>query len=204
MQKDKEKTDTYLLRSPVTLSDVVTLLQELEHLCNGGFLLTELLHLQSLTATSRLLAQSLQSLLDKLDILDAQFLVDDGQIPDGVDVTLDVNDLGVIEASDDLEDGIDGTDVRQEGVTQAGTGGGTAGQTGDIVDRQVGRDLRLGLVVFAQPIVSVIRNDNARLFGVDGGIGEVGRVTQRRLCDGLEQCRFTDVGQTNLSRGREG
>lgn len=110
-----------------------------------------------------------------------------------------MNNLGIIEAPNDLEDGIDGTDVRQERVTQTGTSRGTTGQTGDIIHSQVGGNHGLGLVMGAEPVEALIRDDDTSFFGVDGGKGEVGGVTQRRLCDSLEERRLADVGETNLS-----
>lgn len=147
-KKRKEKK-TYLFRTPVAVSDVLALLQELKNLSNSGLFFAQLLHLQSLSTTSCLLAKGIKSLLNKLNILDPQLFADDGQIADWVDITLDVNDFSIVEASDDLENGIDSSDVRQESVTKTGTGGGTASQTGNIVDGQVGRNTRLRLVVFA-------------------------------------------------------
>ena len=178
----------------------MTLLQPLKHSGNGGLLLSELLHFQSLATTTGLLLQVLKRLLDEFNILDPQLLVDDSQIPNGVDITLDVNNLSIIEAANDLEDGIDGTDVRQERVTQTGTSRGTTGQTGDIIHSQVGGNLGLGLVVGAEPVEALIGDDDAGFFRVDGGIGEVGRVTQRRLSDGLEERGLADVGEANLSQ----
>lgn len=191
---------TYLLGAPFTLTDVLAILKPLEDLGSSSLLLLELLHLQRLTTTAGLLGQSFESLLDELDILNAQLLADDGQITDGVNVTLDVDNLGIIEATNDLEDGIDGANVRQEGVTQTSTSRSTTGQTGNIVHGQVGGHLGLGLVVLAEPVEPLIGNDDASLFGVNGGIGEVGRVTQRGLGDRLEERRLADVGKTNLDK----
>ena len=196
--RKRKKIFTYLFRGPVTIADVLALLQELKHLSGGSLLLTELLHLQSLATTASLLTQSLEGLLDKLDILDTQLLADDSQIANGIDITLDVDNLGIIEAAHDLEDGVDGADVRQERVTQTRARGGAAGQTGNIVDGQVGGHLGLGLVVLAEPVEALIGDDDTRLFRVNGGIRKVCRVTQRGLGDGLEEGRFADVGQTNL------
>lgn len=84
-----------------------------------------------------------------------------------------MDNLGIVEAADDLENGIDGTDVRQEGVSKTGTGRGASRQTGNVIDGQVGRDDGLGLVLFAKPVEAVIGDDDAGLFGVDGGIWEV-------------------------------
>lgn len=197
----QKRIEAYLFGSPVTLADVVSIFQELKHFGNGGLLLTQLLHLKRLSAAPCLLAQALECLLDKLDILDPQLLADDGQITDGIDITFDMDNLSIVEASDDLEDGIDSTDVGKESISQTSTSRGTSGQTGDIIHGQVGGNLRLGLVVFAEPVESLIRDDDTSLFGIDSGIGEVRRVTQRRLGDGLEECRLADVGQSDLING---
>jgi hypothetical protein len=198
-RRGKKKFSTYLFGCPVSLAaDVMAILEELKNELSGGLLFLQLLHLQGLSATTGLLLQSFKSLVHKLNILDAQLLVDDGQITARVNITLDVNDLGIIEAANNLEDGIDGTNVRQERVTQTSAGGSTASQTGNIIDGQVSGNLGLGLVVVNEPVEPLIGDDNAGLLGVNGGEGEVGRVTQGGLSDRLEECRLADVGKTNL------
>ena len=192
---------TYLLGAPVTVTDILALLQPLKDLGSSSLLFLKLLHLQRLTTTAGLLAQALKRLLDELDILDAKLLTDNGQVTDRVNVTLDVNDFSIVEATDHLEDGIDSTDVRQESVTQTSTSRGTTGQTSNIVDGQVGGNLGLGLVLVNQPVEALIGNDDTGLFGVDGSIREVGRVTKGGLGDGLEERRLSDVGKTNLNHG---
>jgi hypothetical protein len=192
------KVFTYLFGAPVTVTDVLALLQPVKDLGSSSLLLLEFLHLKGLATTASLLAQGLEGLLDELHILDTELLANDSQITNGVDITLDVDNLGIIEAANHLEDGIDSTNVRQERVTQTSTSRGTTGETGNIVHGQVGGNLRLGLVVVDEPVVPVIGNNDTGLLGVNGGIGEVGRVTQRRLGDGLEESRFADVGKTNL------
>lgn len=182
----------------MVLAHVLARLEVLNDLLDGGLLHQQVLHLERLATTASLLLVVLKGLLGELDVLDAQLLVDDLKIADGVDVTLDVNNLGIVEATDNLEDGIDGADVGQERVSETSTGGCAAGQTSNVVDGKVSRHLRLGLVLLAQPVEAVIGHDDTGLFGVDGGIGEVGRVTKVALGDGLEQRRFTNVGETNL------
>ena len=184
---------TYLLGAPVALADVLAVFQHGKDLLDGGLLLLELLHLKGLATTSCLLDKVLEGLLGELDILQAELLADDVQVTDWVDVTLNVNDLGIIEATHNLEDCVDSADVRQEGVTETSTSRGASRETGDIVDGQVGRHDRLGLVVLYQPVEAVIWDNDARLFWVDGGIWEVGGVTKRALGDGLEQSRLADV-----------
>lgn len=190
---------TYLLWRPGALAHVLAALEQLEDLLYCRLLLLELLHLQALTAPPGLLDELLVRLLDELNVLDAQLLTDDVEITNWVDVTLDVDDLGVVETPHDLEDGIDGADVRQEGITKTGTGGGASRQTSNVIDSQVGGDDGFGLVVLHQPVEALVRHNDACLLGVNGGIWEIGRVTQRALGDGLEQCRLADVCKANLA-----
>jgi hypothetical protein len=193
------KTKTYLFRSPIALSYILALPQPLKDSTDGGLFLLEFLHLQTLAASPGLLIQSIQSLLDKLDIFDPQLLADNIQIPHGINITFHVDDLGVVKASHNLEDGIDSPNVRQEGISQTSTRGGTASETGDIVHRQVGGYLGLGFVVLAQPIVPFVGNDHTSLFRVNCGVWKVGRVSQGAFCDGLEKGRFSHICQANLN-----
>jgi len=182
----------------VVLAHVLAGLEVLNDLLDSGLLHEKVLHLKRLATTTGLLLVVLEGLLGELDVLDAKLLADDLEITDRVDITLDVDDLGIVKATDDLEDGVDGANVGQERVTETSTGGGATGQTGDIVDGQVSRDLGLGLVLLAEPVEAVIGDDDTGLFGVDGSVGEVGRVTEVALGNGLEQRRFTYVGETDL------
>lgn len=84
-----------------------------------------------------------------------------------------MDDLCIVEASDDLEKGIDGANVGQESIAKTSTGGSTTGQTSDIVNGKVGWYYRLGLVVFDEPIEAVIGDDDTSLLRVDGCVGEV-------------------------------
>ena len=182
----------------MVLAHILAGLEVLNDLLDSGLLHEKVLHLKGLATTTGLLLVVLERLLGELNVLDAKLLTDDLQITDGVDITLDVDDLGIVEATDDLEDGIDGANVRQEGVTETSTSGGTTGQTSNVVDSEVSRDLGLGLVLLAEPVEAVIGDDDTGLFGVDGSVGEVGRVTKVALGNGLEQRRFTYVGETDL------
>lgn len=208
-------SDAYLLGAPFALADILASLEVGKNLLDNVLLETSLLLLQALATHAGLLLLVLESLLDELDILQTQLLADDVEITGGVDITLNVNNLGIVEAADDLEDGIDGTNVREERVTETSTGGGASGKTGNIVHGQVGGDARLGLVLLAEPVVAVVGDDDASLLGVNGGVGEVlqallavisagasnedtyGGVTKIALGDGLEESRLADVGKTD-------
>lgn len=89
----------------------LAIFEVLEDFAHNGLLLFELLHFQRLATTSGKLAKSLLGLLDEFDILDTQLIGDNLQITDGVDISLNVDNLGIVEASDNLEDGIDGANV---------------------------------------------------------------------------------------------
>ena len=60
-------------------------------------------------------------LLNPLDIFETKLGLDDFHITDRVDVSLYVDDFGVVEGADDLEDAVDGADVGKEGVSETGT-----------------------------------------------------------------------------------
>jgi hypothetical protein len=52
--------------------------------------------------------------------------------------------------------------------------------------------------VIDEPVETLIGDDDTSLLGINGGIREVGRVTQRGLGDGLEERGLANVGETNL------
>lgn len=164
---------TYLFGGPVALADILAILEPGQNLLNNGLLFPRLLLLKTLAALAGLLLLVLERLLDELDVLQSQLLTDDIEITDGVDITLNVNNLSIVEATNDLEDSIDGANVRQEGVTKTSTGRGATGQAGNVVNCKVGGDLGLGLVLLAQPVEPRIGDDNARLFRIDGSVGEI-------------------------------
>jgi len=80
--------------------------------------------------------------------------------------------------------------VGQESVSETSTGGSTSGQTGDIDTGEVGGDSGSGLVGLAQPVVSLVGDEDTSLLGVDGGIGEVGSVGKRGLQGGKRRSKL--------------
>jgi hypothetical protein len=86
-------------------------LQQSKNLLHRGFFLLELLDLKTLTSSPRQLLVVLERLLGELDVFDAQLLADDGKITNWVDIAFNVNNFGIIETSDYLEDSIDCSDV---------------------------------------------------------------------------------------------
>ena len=119
----RKKKHAYLLISPVLLSNIDILYgQAVIDSLDYGLLFLQLLHLETLPTSGSLPLQSLELFLNELGILDPQFTLNDLKISDWVNIALDMNNFGIIEASNDLEDSIYGTDVGQECIAEAGTG----------------------------------------------------------------------------------
>lgn len=108
-----------------------------------------------------------------------------------------MNNFSVVKASDNLENGIDGTNVRQESVTETLTLRSTLGQTGNIVNSDVSGDLGSGLVDVAELVETGGGDNDTGLLRLNSSEGVVGRVTKRTSGNCLEKGRFTNVGQTN-------
>ena len=85
------------------------------------FLLLGLVRQTAATEIATRLFQVVQSLFNPLDILEAEFGLDDFHVADGVDITLDVDDFCVVKSTNDLEYPSDGADMRQEGITKTGS-----------------------------------------------------------------------------------
>ena len=148
-EEENVRKRTYLFGRPVALSDISAVIQESKDLLNTSLFLEKFLHLQTLTTSSGKFLDSLKTLLGELNILDTQLLTDDGQISDWVDVSLYVNDFGIVETSYDLEDSIDGTNVGQESISKTSTSRGTSSQPSNIINGEMCRDSGFGVVFLA-------------------------------------------------------
>jgi hypothetical protein len=113
----------HLFGTPVSLPHILAVFQQLQDLVDGGFLFFQLLHLETLATSSRLFGQVLFSLLHKLNVFQPQLFRNNVQVPGRVDISLNVDNFRIVETSYNLEDGIDGSDVRQKGIAQASTRG---------------------------------------------------------------------------------
>lgn len=134
----ERKIDTYLFGRPIAFPHVFTVFEHCKNLLDGSLFLFQFLHLQALTTSTCFFDKLLECLFSELDILEAQFLADDVQVSNGVNITLDVDDFCVIKTPDDLEDGIYSSNVGQEGIAKTSTGGSTLGETGNVIDSQIG------------------------------------------------------------------
>lgn len=128
----------------------------------NDFLLLGLVSQVGSAGASETLLQGLELLLCPLNVLQTKLGLDDLHVSDGVDFTLDVDNLGVVEAADDLEDTVDSANVRQESVAETSTGRCTSGQTGNVNAGEERCDFRLGLVGLTQPVEALIGDGDTR------------------------------------------
>lgn len=188
-----------------------------------NLLLLRLVRQANTAQVPRVLLQPLQSLLHPLDILQPKLRTDDLHIPQRVHIPLDVDDLGIIESANDLEDTVHRSDVGQEGVAETRTGRRSSRETGDIDAGQERGDFRGGFIGVAEPEETWVGQGDTRLFRVTtsvcvrlvvtacssglqdregsadlhGGVREVGGFPEVGLGEGVEETGFADIGKTN-------
>lgn len=92
---------------------------------------------------------------------------DDVQILDGINPVLHVNDIRVFETPANVENAVDGTDIRQECITQARTLAGALDEPGNVDHLEKRGHLALGLVHALQPVETLIGNVHARDIRLD-------------------------------------
>lgn len=133
---------------------------------------------------------------------------DDGHVTNGVDVTLNVNDIGVVEGTcsrlgvsgtvakneggkerkkrrtDDLEDTVNGTDVGQEVVSETSTGGSALGKTSNVDTGEESGDLARGLVEVAKPVEALCRDRIVSVVWWKRGIWRAPSGTETRASSG--------------------
>lgn len=141
--------NAYLLGSPILLSHIFTIFEPRKNLFDSRFLLFQFFHFETLPASPGLLLQVFKSFLNELDIFDSKLLADYIEISDRINVSFNMDDLGIIETANNLEDGINGPDMRKEGVAKPSSSRCPSRQTSDIIDREVGRDPGLWLIMVA-------------------------------------------------------
>ena len=107
-----------------------------------------------------------------------------------------MDDVGVVEAADHVNDGVGGPDIGQELVAQPLALGGALHQTGDVHKLHHGGGGLFGLVEVGKPVQAAVGDGHHAHIGVDGAEGVVGGLGAR-VGDGVEQGRFAHVGQTH-------
>ena len=144
-----------------------------------------------------LAADAVEPLLQALQVGQHQLGLDDAHVADGVDGALHVHHVVVVEAADDLEDGVALADVAEELVAQALALAGAAHQARDVgeVDRRV-HDAP-ALADLGQLLHARVGHGGRRLVGLDRAEGIVRRLRVLRARQGVEEGGLAHVGQAH-------
>src|SRR5690606_12673295 len=86
-------------------------------------------------------AGAIEALLHRVEILEDELGLDGGDVRRGIDAVVDVDDVLVLEAADDVRDGVRLADVAEEGVAAALALARAADEAGDVDELHRGRDL---------------------------------------------------------------
>ena len=115
-----------------------------------------------------------QARLDRLEVLDLELQVHDFLVADGIHGAVHVDDVAVVEAAQDVQDGVALADVGQELVAEALAAAGAAHQTGDVDDVDRGRDRALGLADLGKHLQALVRDVGGAEVGFDRAEREIG------------------------------
>ena len=121
-----------------------------------------------------LLFHLLDPVFHRLQVLDLQFHVHDFLVPDRVHGTVDMNDIAVVEAAEDVQDGVGFPDVREELVSETLSLGSALHQTGDVHDFHRGGNGALGLADLRKDLQALVRHIGGADIRFDGAERVVG------------------------------
>ena len=168
-------------------------------LFEGGLVLQEQLHgpLGLLVAARRGgLLRLGESVLDGLEVLELQLGVDDPLVAHGVDRPVHVGDVAVVEAAQDVDDGVRVPDVAEEFVAQSLALRGALDQSGDVHDFDGRGYYAFGVVDFGQPDQPFVGDGDYPHVGFYRAEGKVRRL-RLRVRQAVEKGRFSDVRKTH-------
>jgi hypothetical protein len=143
------------------------------------------------------LFEAANSLFEAFKIGEHQLCLDHFGIGDRVDLSGDMDDVVIFETAQHISDSVAFADVGKELVAQTFSLGRTFHQPGDVDKREAGRDGLPGLADLGQLVEALIRHRDFAHIGLDGAKGKVRSLRGGGLCQGIEQCRFADIGQAD-------
>jgi hypothetical protein len=148
-----ERYTAYLLRVPLTKSNILSGFEQSQHLL-------ACIEIELFGAIDALhnLFKTIDLGTDSLNVLQTQFLRNDLHVTNWIHSTLDVRDICILEHARHMEDTVDGTDVREEGIAQTLSLVSSSNQTSNIGDAQVCRNSRCRLMNIAQEVESRVGN----------------------------------------------
>ncbi len=155
------------------------------------------LGLRLLVLAARLLLGGGDPPLDAVEIGKEQLGLDRLGVADRIDRALDMGDVAVLEAAQDMGDRLDLADMGEELVAETLALRGAAHQAGDVDEFELGRhDLRR-LAELRQDVEPRIRHGDAPDIGLDRAERVVRRLGRRGRGQRVEQRRFADIGQAD-------
>lgn len=116
-----------------------------------------------------LLLEARDGFLDGLEVGEDEFGLDDGHVADGVDASVDVDDVVVAEYADDLADRVGFADVGEELVAHALTLGRALDDAGDVDEGHGGGQDALGPEDLGETLQACVRQLDQTDVGLDGG-----------------------------------
>ena len=114
------------------------------------------------------------AVLYSLKILELKLKIDDFLVTDRVYASVDMDNIGIVEATEYMEDGVSLPDVGKELVSETFTFAGTLYKTGDIHNLHCCRNNPLGIAQAFQNFKSLVR--------YDGGADVWFDRTEREVC----------------------
>ena len=150
-----------------------------------------------LVAALGLLLHRYDAPFETLEIGQHQFGLDRVDVGQGVDPSLDMGDVAVLEAANDMGDRVAFPDVGEKLVTEAFALRGAADKTRDVDEGETcGNDL-LRAGDLRQREQSRVGNGDVADIGLDRAERIIGRLGGSRLRQRVEERRFADIGQTH-------
>jgi len=128
------------------------------------------------TTSLRLFLHFLDAAVNGFQVFDLEFKINDFLVPDWVDSTVYVGDVGVFKTTDNVQDGICFPDVGQEFVAQPFAFAGPFDQSGDVDNFHGSGDDTARLDQFSQFVEAFIRYGNDADVGLNGAKRKVGRL----------------------------
>ena len=150
-----------------------------------------------LVALLRLLHEVRHAALEGFEVGEHQLGLDGLGVRDGIDAALHVRDVAALEATQDMDDGVDLADVGEELVAEAFALACPAHQTGDVDELDLSLDLLCRLRDLGDLVEARVGDRDAADVGLDRAEGIVRRLRGSSFGQGIEKRRFADVRQAD-------
>ena len=141
---------------------------------------------------------ALDAVFNGFEVLELEFGVDDFLVANGVDRTVNVHHVAVVEAAEHMDDGISFADVAQELVAEAFALRGTLHESGDVNDFHRCRHDASRMHQFGQFGKTFVGHRDDTHVGLDGAEREIGRL-RFGVAQTIEEGGLAHVGESNYT-----